>query len=305
MDLIRRRACKEGHDKAYSLLGLLPEEIRSKIPIRYDAPREEAYTSFAKVLLEQPGFHVLTLAPSVSRLPGLPSWCPNLNSPGTMMPHWHHFTAGGVKDDSVPTPHFEVDSSNALRVPGIFVDTIKAIDPLPNLGPLLDNEEKAKEMLRFLESHGAYLGVLLTLAGGVDRNGTRYKLSDLQHDLEETKDYLLEYIKGSRVWGANTPLTAALLQAWRGATRFTTENGHLGLGPDALRRGDRVAIFFTASCPFVVHETGSVGDFELVGPAYIHKYRDGKSFRHRIHQRQTRLSVLFDGVGGILFFFSS
>jgi hypothetical protein len=164
-------------------------------------------------------------------------------------------------------------------VPGIFVDTIKATDPLPNLGSLLDNGEKAKEMLHFLESHGEDIGILLTLVGGVDRNGTRYKLSDLQRDLEETKDYLLEYIKGSRIWGANTPLTAALLQAWRGATRFTTEDGNLGLGPDTLRRGDRVAIFFTASCPFVVREAGSVRDFELVGPAYVHEYRDGKFFQ--------------------------
>src|SRR5690606_4897084 len=145
LDLIRQRACKEAHDKTYSLLGLLPAKIRGQIPVRYDAPVVDAYIALAKVFLEQPGFHVLTLPPSISRLPGLPSWCPTLNSPGTMMRHWQHVAAGSMGGDlKLPCAHFGVDSSNVLRVPGIFVDTIGGTDPLPDLGPFMDAKEKAQ-----------------------------------------------------------------------------------------------------------------------------------------------------------------
>ncbi|CAI4214544.1 unnamed protein product [Parascedosporium putredinis] len=220
LDLIRGRACQEAHDKAYSLLGLLPEEIRSKVPVTYKTPYHEAHLSLAKALLQPPGLLPLALAPSVSKSQDLPSWCPDLNSTGAMMPYWHHFNAGRLPPGLSSIAPFEIiGPQNVLKVPGVFIDVVQTASPLPDIGQVIATHDGAMEMSKFLRNYSSdQIASIYTLVAGVDRNGAPYKKDQLLTDFEEANEYLKIFLADNRSWGPNTPFTAALLQAWRGAT---------------------------------------------------------------------------------------
>jgi hypothetical protein len=57
-------------------------------------------------------------------------------------------------------------------------------------------------------------------------------------------------------------------RACNGRKVFITKNGHLGVGPMAMRSGDITSILFTARTPFILRPVGD--QYILVGEAYLH-----------------------------------
>lgn len=57
-------------------------------------------------------------------------------------------------------------------------------------------------------------------------------------------------------------------RACNGRKMFRTKNGHLGVGPMAMRSGDILSILFAARTPFILRPVGD--QYIFVGEAYLH-----------------------------------
>ncbi len=67
------------------------------------------------------------------------------------------------------------------------------------------------------------------------------------------------------------------LTACIGRKLFRTCEGHIGLGPCALREGDICSVLFGARVPMLLRRVD--GYFVFVGELYIHEYMWGKAVR--------------------------
>lgn len=56
---------------------------------------------------------------------------------------------------------------------------------------------------------------------------------------------------------------------------FTTKKGYMGLGPNAIRPGDLVCVFFGAEVPHILRPKD--GHYQLVGDAYVHGIMEGEA----------------------------
>jgi hypothetical protein len=72
-------------------------------------------------------------------------------------------------------------------------------------------------------------------------------------------------------WGQ---FVADAFRACNGRRMFCTKNGHLGLGPMAMRAGDTCAFLSGAKVPFILRPKGDC--FMLIGEAYLNGTRRGK-----------------------------
>ena len=66
----------------------------------------------------------------------------------------------------------------------------------------------------------------------------------------------------------------AFLLHWCSRSFFTTDSGHIGLGPAAAKVGDHVGLLAGSQVPFILRSTGQ--KFQVVGEAYVHGIMDGK-----------------------------
>lgn len=62
--------------------------------------------------------------------------------------------------------------------------------------------------------------------------------------------------------------------ACNGRKVFYTKNGHLGVGPMAMRSGDIFSILFAARPPFILRPVGD--QYTLVGEAYLYELMHGE-----------------------------
>lgn len=279
----------------------------------------EAYIELGKALLEAPGFRLLMQAPSKDRMSGLPTWCPNLGSARTMTDNWKHFSAGVLPNSlqrSCP-PHvsFKKDSVTIITR-GISMDKVGLVySPLPEINPLdqsvgtnadkiLDFTARVREI--FERAYAPETATLLidipgsaknpanenekrrrnvwfnTLVGGTESDGKPYCQVEPHHHeaFEQYRSIRRGLVPEFQSSGAYF-YRRAMEAAWCGTAFFTTRNGQFGLGPDTMRAGDEICIFFTAPAPFVLRRQPSGDAFEFLGPAYIHDYMDGTAFKER------------------------
>ncbi|KAK7908657.1 HET-domain-containing protein [Apiospora marii] len=60
---------------------------------------------------------------------------------------------------------------------------------------------------------------------------------------------------------------------------FVTEQGHMGMGPPALKTGDEVCVLLGGEAPFVLRPVEERGTFRMVGQCYAHGFMDGEAVR--------------------------
>ena len=70
---------------------------------------------------------------------------------------------------------------------------------------------------------------------------------------------------------------------------FVTIKGNLGLGPNHIRRGDKVAVFGGADVPFILREAAP-GKYQLLGEAYVDGIMDGEA--SDTTERPTMISLI-------------
>ncbi len=124
-------------DKLYAVRGFCSQALDANLPLDYDAPVEEIYTTWATVLLECHGWYPWQLHMAGIGLKrsyqNLPSWVPDFSSSSPwiqLRPETSRATEGPYYWASGPQkmPQLLVDRSTAkLRLRAILIDTIEAV----------------------------------------------------------------------------------------------------------------------------------------------------------------------------------
>ena len=86
--MARNRSAQLDVDKVYGILGLAEAAVRENTKVDYSRSAVEVYVDFVSlwISLGGPVSFVLHFASHQPRLPGLPSWCPNLKTQGHVVP---------------------------------------------------------------------------------------------------------------------------------------------------------------------------------------------------------------------------
>lgn len=64
---------------------------------------------------------------------------------------------------------------------------------------------------------------------------------------------------------------------------------YMGIGPDHMRAGDTIAIFFGARTPFIIRPDEDTGHFRLIGDCYIHGLMDGEALEMGLEARDFQI----------------
>jgi len=126
--LTRRKAATDPKDKVYALHGLF-RELEIAIPDPdYKKTVQEIYCEAAAACLrhdKEKKFLLLTMAPTLNRMPGLPSWVPDWSDKG-----WNHDSGLAIANDRVHATDssefsMEISADNQrLTMPGKIIDSI-------------------------------------------------------------------------------------------------------------------------------------------------------------------------------------
>ncbi|KAK1674168.1 heterokaryon incompatibility protein-domain-containing protein [Colletotrichum godetiae] len=330
--------CTDPRDHILGVLGYASDFEKDSIISRdnlYSLSVQECYLRFARSqLLEKKNLGVLASAPQRlitdvalpwyyrpiyrwkrRRLPGLPTWVPDLrNQELDALPSYSvrygKFSAGGTQCGRV-----EIIGNKILRCSGMIVDTIQEdgvfwpelpLPPKPKRVPYpLDKMDVyyARNSLRSLEFYKS----CVRIASGSDRiqdmsperladfwktlTSERSQLSDrVDVDLSESVKTM---ITNMETWlvsedpeeanKARLSFVAAAVQvemtilAAASPRRFSrTTAGRLCLVPREAKVGDSVCLLLGSEVPFVIRPTRS-GMYELIGDAYVSGIMDGEA----------------------------
>jgi hypothetical protein len=155
------RQCLFKEDRVYALLGLLPRELRQKVPAVYSQDSDHyinVYVQFMKVMVEHlpwESMDTVLLAATVSdRPPGMPSWCPNWSA----MHHSNLREGTGDAGGSLGEAFHQLDATrdSTLLVLGASVDTVKDV-----LGDLVWHRES--EIMQPADVFGSLSRILALL----------------------------------------------------------------------------------------------------------------------------------------------
>lgn len=290
-------------DRVYGFLGILEESAREAVTVDYseESQREywRPYLQLGRYIVEHDIHHyILEEASSVDRPAGLPTWCPNLNSPFpelSLLTSVEGFKAGW--SNSRPPQHnvkFAANTNN-LEMPGFAIDRIEVlvvlgrpweINPQEGQGSdgtaarWLAGEEKCFQLAQSacLDSDRALKAHLRTLIADHWESSTRIleeawptvlqAYHDLKRDLNDMKE-------GSGLADLDEPRARALttlslqLDQWSPRPYFLTKHGRLGRGAVNMRPGDEICVLYSGDTPIILRYEDGTNIAKLIGNAYL------------------------------------
>lgn len=312
----RRFDASEPRDKVYALLGVAGSAVQGKPrfePTYEGRSVVDAFVDAAVQMLEDTD-DLLLLAHAEGEVfrsyPELPSWVPDWSvarAVGLGVTGYARFAA------SKDCPRYlEIDEENrSLTVKGVMLDRIASVaeskeeilqgKPFPRLLTMLCNMPElyrpSTESLHCTDQQPAEVlwRVLITDTGGVNRTHPassdfemaglawlRSRIEAVAHriDYNLVKSALkrLELNEKSQILGSS--LDADEYEATYSHAQhlrpFTTANKYFGIGSESVFEGDSVWIIAGSRVPLILRQT-AVGDFRIVGGAYVHGFMAGQA----------------------------
>ena len=288
------KLCLDPRDRAYAMLGMTGKGFRDRIQVSYsnDTSQDSIQTSIdcAKACIEEGFPDILELVAGRQRVPGLPSWCPNLNSyQGT--DHSTQWYRAGLLDEETEAEAFRGKTTavnNHLVISGFQADTVSEIValeyPLPReeysiwAGDFLTWEAQCLALAQNITSETVPMRHIFTLIGN-----TRLKLPHAKdEDFQQTYVDILANMKINAEGRASVfpPKERRGLFHYMGREiadicncrrYFSTEKGYLGVGPLELKKGDTVCVLYGTRPLFILREAEEkTGEWSLIGDAFVH-----------------------------------
>jgi hypothetical protein len=324
----RHFAATNPRDLIFGLLGVAPEVDDGTMPPDYQSSAEEIFVRWTRYLMTRDGRATLLHGAGLGQirlLKNIPSWVPDLTARSEDVdPNATIFgeNAGSFGFSAAGTSKFILQSHaprNFITVQGIIIDTtanlarprplirhhediklerpdqltkqkwqhetlelVTALSPYPTAEPIQDVywrtlvaniiQDRANPPLGFFDNFVTYLEHESLYISCENRNEVWKEASAKisSADLEKHRQF-----DGSILHVGNRVL-------------FTTANGYAGLGPQGLKKGDRICLILGATTPFIIRENEmaeKVGDedivhgkeiFVLVGECYIHGLMGGE-----------------------------
>jgi hypothetical protein len=309
--IARAKHATEPVDKIYGMLGLMSKSVRDKIVVDYspDAKKRfwQLYIHTGYVLLEESGYLALAMAASEQRHPDLPTWCPDLRygSPVIFDEMGSNFRAGITTstDDMgrIPLPSIKMVGPDAIECCGLMMDRVKHLRELFIEGIIEGVSEYAPSRAQqVIDCEKGYLDLsqqtyglqqrgavpyqhIETLVMAMGADGSQYDEAQVTKDYHLWKEWYRIMAAQQRssdrdMEAAADRYNAAACLAWEGHAFFTTECGRVGVGPEAMRPGDSVHVFFGARAPYILRFDTSKQAYTLVGQAFVAGLMDGDAF---------------------------
>lgn len=310
--------CTEPRDKIYGLLGLAANDLgikpdyKSPVEDVYmDAIRRLIFSD------DSPPYSVSILSHAQhhrdDKSESFPSWVPlwhrHHTAPAAIPPHCH-FTAGGEKKQQKTV----AVCSKVIVLEGFIAGTIKCVTKMPEgtndrFSTVSDNNKYLDGLLQLLQFVGSlstpYVNgdSILEVFARILTRGQPFGQYDFRNHfsclvkmhLQALGDKAVEEIRRwDRVEGLLQKIEDVLEEEYdrecdRRMTReiflvlnrrelFGMGNGLLGVGPNSLREGDKVCVFYDARQPFALRELED-GSFRLLGECYVHGIMHGEALR--------------------------
>jgi hypothetical protein len=305
----RLRKVTEPVDRVWGFLGLADPELRkaAKPLISYSSEsRRDFYKTYANMgrllLLRDPELCLLSIAPSASKPPGMPSWCPNFHAaalnavplPDRLKFPFH---AGiGRHEIGKPEVKFGYDP-NTLMLRGFRLDKVDKIAKLEFSPSNSWEEEKLpvgpQEKLALWDQQCLAIAhsVFLCIPTDIPDAHVRTMLMDTMADEPQRSAYTnfrkyINDIDNKYSAGFTASELAAVLRmkdainAACPRAYFSTVGGRIGLGPRNLASGDTVCIVHGAKVPYVMRFKPSGGSScEFLGDAYVDGVMYGEALK--------------------------
>ncbi|RDW63768.1 hypothetical protein BP6252_11313 [Coleophoma cylindrospora] len=254
------------------------------IQVDYALSIEELYDSLNKSAMAH--YHDLQSLSYVVHGPDLldsderTSWTPqqpyktNANAPHSLksIEHVGKFLAlQGLQIDTITSPISE------LLTPIDFITSQRGTSA--TLNKIMDSPEQDLDVQQYRPTGEPLCSALLrTLTADRDINSNRTSRDTFK------SPFLLRGMQSTDLW---PPLyNRAAVNACVNRKFFRTGGGYMGLGPQAMRAGDIVVVFFGAGVPFVLRRVAELklddgkrmdgSSWRLVGQVYIHGLMDGE-----------------------------
>jgi hypothetical protein len=300
LQVSRSKQAKVPLDHIYGLLGLASDQIRSMVKVTYDWEVWDGYIQFAKSFIQLDStLSLLHMASSGERLPTLPSWCPNFQSPSyeTIYNRYPAFQAG-FKDWKDRKSMIQVSpDSNEIMIPGFRVDKVRNTGIL-SLSMALSHSnagEEDEQIVKALDWEAECLKLCFEVFPETEGVPDEYCATLIAYHLANAEPISImnvpeAYLNTKNLWQClsekkdTLPLSRfaknsmyryiAALQDHQYRKFFVTEGGRIGLGPSNIRSGDTVCVFYSASAPFLLRYDSDTSEARLVGDVYIYGLMD-------------------------------
>ena len=302
LDVADTKLVTDARDRVYGMLGLTSETLRRRISVSYVGQAFQVYIDCAKACIEEgAGSQILKLVTGRLKQPGLPSWCPNLDSvEGPISRFEDHLQAGIHRyshENSPPRCEMTISEKNILSITGFQAGTVADIvDGTLHrpVGPyaiflhqnLLDWEARCFELARrtYKSQDGSPpISHLHTLTGN-----TRGRIPKEQDNaiVDAYLDVMANQRSLAQGNGAVYPpadretlsyeFWLQMVTTCVGRRYFSTESGQVGLGPPDMQKGDSVCIFYDSGPAFVLRRANKDGGegWLLQGDAYLYGFME-------------------------------
>jgi len=281
--------CTNKSDLVYGLLGLHKHEIASQITPDYDLSIKRVFSDFSAAGIRCRGLNFLCeYEMELSGFCGnLPSWVVNLMRGrdstargGAWARKWKKFSAGGVRTDDI---RFSIDNDQ-LHCQGLLykVDTKTPQPKYHNKDLIIQALERVVSC--YTPDEGECRSMLNISTQTTSEGSEVASVVEMsQHFWALHLDFAIEGIRLKSLFPEQDDIMKWELETATKAIRvvlsmkiFTTADGKLGLGTQALRDGDNIAILRGCNIPTILRE--HQGGYKLIGMCYLDGVMFGEVF---------------------------
>lgn len=284
-------------DMVFALSAMATDWEELSICVDYSKDYEEVFMEVARALIRSGGLNVLFHAQDSGSKNAavLPSWVPDWTRPMSMTPITKGFSddrAFSAAGTSLASNCFDrnEDQPRMIVLDGMKVGEVTSIGQIWNSKQMLDSPEAMHRWFADFED----LSRLHAINSNISeeniwqipiafRKPETLKWKQRGQVLQESYQILRGHVRPPEgVTNINhwyqdnvTPYMYAMYRTANQRRAFTTNQGHLGLGPGHMQSGDLVCIILGSEVPLVLRRLAT-GAYTLVGDAYVHGVMHGE-----------------------------
>lgn len=290
------KLCADPRDRVYGMLSLTAAEFRANITVSYSQELSTLYIEVGKACLQQDKtLTYLQMQAGRPKMPGLPSWCINLDSFSRDILPFEVYLRAGIRDNDPDLLGATVQvfpSRNDIELFGFRVDRIDSVIP-PYAEPRGRPAERAPRRSNWLaqclqlahitlgddltedEIHLSHVYAVTanTIARVPDGAALRQACKDIDKNVSSQTPGIpgdAPYLPPEDRIPLFNDTQTQLFRACSGRAYFTTTGGRLGIGPPEMKTGDILVIIYGCRPVFTLREVPGSDMFQFVGDAFVH-----------------------------------
>ena len=284
--MIRRTAackCSDPRDHIYAVQSLRRNtEAKLKIEPDYTKVTAQVYQDLMVLYLNSGTLDLLRYCELKNDVPmEMPSWVPNWADKDTAL-HFGFFVRASGCSEVVA----RYQGNGVLSAAGVIVATVSSVQEMKFQHTVSGIVDMMRRLAPQKMEHLSYV------AGGslVDafcRTLTCNNLCNEYHPpnatsskLEESRDFVLAFVldKDKKFNVSMSIKFLCSVRLYSSKRSFIiTQEGYIGIAPNATKPGDRVCVLFGCRTPMLLRKTSGLQS-QVVGDCYIHGVMDGEAF---------------------------